>query len=257
MNACFMWISFGPKPEKEPRVVRAARVVGLVRERGVRVTLGALPPRSFPCAREAARSGRRGIGAIDGHAASAAIRHPPWPLARAGAGSPSGFEIRDRVGSVDQLAGLFLGERPAQIPIKLGSFLGIEGITAVVDRHQLEERSIREVNGFIEDESPVTHVGDEETHHRLGPLIERPRVAFGRGEISWQSTAVHVQGSAGGGSNDLDGAARCAIASSIDRSACSTATARSVDHPRMWAQKLRNAPSSVAKDIAISFGLKP
>jgi hypothetical protein len=42
-----MWISFGPKPEKEPRVVRAARVVGLVRERGVRVTLGALPSRSF------------------------------------------------------------------------------------------------------------------------------------------------------------------------------------------------------------------
>jgi hypothetical protein len=52
MNACFMWISFGPKPAKEPRVVRAARVVGLVRERGVRVTLGALPPRLFPCARE-------------------------------------------------------------------------------------------------------------------------------------------------------------------------------------------------------------
>jgi hypothetical protein len=47
-----MWISFEPKPEKEPRVVRAARVVDLVRERAVRgtrwrVTLGALPPRSL------------------------------------------------------------------------------------------------------------------------------------------------------------------------------------------------------------------
>jgi hypothetical protein len=48
-----MWISFGPKPEKEPRVIRAARVVGLVRERVVRgtrwrVTLGASLSRSLP-----------------------------------------------------------------------------------------------------------------------------------------------------------------------------------------------------------------
>jgi hypothetical protein len=73
-----MWISFGPKPAKEPRVVRAARVVGLVRGAPYAARAGA--SRSVHCHRARflahvrLRDQAQGSAAIDSRTASAAIR---------------------------------------------------------------------------------------------------------------------------------------------------------------------------------------
>jgi hypothetical protein len=114
-----------------PAVVAVVAVVAAHRVPSSAVVANAVPALAIPSRSATRRPGSR-------HSE----RHEPELCRRHLVVRPSGPKIRERVGGIDQLAGLFLDDRHLQILSELGSFFRIEKITTVaqdvIGRHQLE-----------------------------------------------------------------------------------------------------------------------